>query len=193
MSGLPFFGLLNLAQDLGVGPFSVTLQPKRALAGITADAVVEEKHTDTLIITEHPVEEGAVVADHAYKLPAEVTLTYVWSGGSNQNVNGDSTFLRALYQQLLSLQVNRTLFTIITGKRDYDNMLLQNVYVTTDRKTENSLQVVAVCREIILTRTQIVQLTPAAQQLLPNKTAPVVNQGDVNLGPAPNFNPNGAP
>lgn len=29
--------------------------------------VVSEKHTDTLEITEHPVEVGAAVADHAYK------------------------------------------------------------------------------------------------------------------------------
>lgn len=168
----------------------VTLKPRRALGGITADAVIEEQHTDSLVIADHPVEQGSTISDHAYKQPSEVILTYAWSGGSSQNGTGDATFLQSLYQQVLQLQINRTLLSIVTGKRTYQNMLIANIYETTTFKTENVLSLRVVCREVLLATTQITQLSGAAQQALPNKTAPIVNQGTVNPAPASNFNPN---
>ncbi len=41
--------------------------------------VEEESHHDAMVITNHPVQLGATVSDHMYKLPAEVTLRYGWS------------------------------------------------------------------------------------------------------------------
>lgn len=46
---------------------------------IKAHATIEELHTDDLEITEHPVEQGANIADHAFKRPAEVVLKLAWS------------------------------------------------------------------------------------------------------------------
>ena len=124
-------------------------------------------------------------------MPAELVLNYVWSMGSKFNATFDPSFLKSLYQQLLQLQVNRTLFNVLTGKRAYTNMLLASLSVTTDRHNENILNIRAVCREVLRATTQIVQLTSSAVQLLPQKTAPIINQGPVNLGPAPNFNATG--
>lgn len=42
-------------------------QQSRRIGVLIPSVVVSEKHTDTLEITEHPVEVGAAVADHAYK------------------------------------------------------------------------------------------------------------------------------
>lgn len=44
-----------------------------------ADAVLEEMHTDRMEITDHPIEQGANIADHAFKRPAEVQLKFAWS------------------------------------------------------------------------------------------------------------------
>ena len=44
-------------------------QQSRKIGMIVPSVVVSEKHTDTLEITEHPVEVGAAIADHAYKKP----------------------------------------------------------------------------------------------------------------------------
>ncbi len=38
------------------------------------DVVVEEVHRDALAITQHPVEQGASITDHAYRLPAVVEV-----------------------------------------------------------------------------------------------------------------------
>jgi hypothetical protein len=43
----------------------------RKIGVIIPDVVVSEKHSDTLEITEHPVETGAAISDHAYKRPAK--------------------------------------------------------------------------------------------------------------------------
>ena len=169
-------------------PVPTLIRTHRSLAGFVADAVVEEQHSDELIITEHPVEQGSVIADHAYKLPSRVVLTYVWSGGGGQNITQSNTFLTDIYAQLLQLQVDRTLFQVFTGKRVYDNMLLKELGVDTDKRTENILHVRAHCQEILLSTTQLVSINgDAAAMLFPSLTAPILNQGTQNLNPAPNF------
>lgn len=174
----------------------ILIKPIRSVNGIQADAVLEEIHQDNLTITDHPVEQGATISDHAYKLPSEIILSYVWQTASPQNIlsgNFDVSFLNSIYQQLLQLQSNRTLFDVFTGKRRYHNMLISALSVTTDRFTENVLSIRITCREIIVATTQLVQLPTSGTQASPNKTAPIVNQGFVSLGPAPNFNPTAVP
>lgn len=43
------------------------------------DVVVEEKHNDSVEITDHPVENSVSVTDHSYRQPRELTITYGWS------------------------------------------------------------------------------------------------------------------
>lgn len=46
---------------------------------LIAHATVEEVHTDDLEITDHPLERGAAISDHAFKRPAEVVVRCVFS------------------------------------------------------------------------------------------------------------------
>jgi hypothetical protein len=73
-----------------IGLQSILIRPTRGIYGIItsdgkqlpdiiAQAVIEEKHHDELEITDHPVQQGAMISDHAYKRPAEVTLSLGWS------------------------------------------------------------------------------------------------------------------
>jgi hypothetical protein len=81
------FGVLFPAAAIGFG--AMMIRPKRGfypavLGGgptqpIIAQAVIEERHRDELTITDHPVEAGAPITDHAYKNPAEVIITCGWS------------------------------------------------------------------------------------------------------------------
>ena len=48
----------------------LTLTPSNALGGITIQATLEEVLTDTLEVTNHPVELGAMISDHAFVKPA---------------------------------------------------------------------------------------------------------------------------
>ena len=74
--------------------------------------VISEKHSDRLEITEHPVEMGAAVADHAYRRPSEVVMQVGFAGGGAlldfaSNLTGTSLLgmsPRETYEKLLTLQ-----------------------------------------------------------------------------------------
>lgn len=160
----------------------------RSVGGITPDITIEESHQDQLVITEHPVEDGATISDHAYKLPAQVMVTYGWTPGGPTNASLASDFLNTLYKKILALQTAVSLFQVFTGKRIYNNMLMQGVTLTTDKNTENALVVRMLCREIPLvqTRTVVVSLDPTTQAT-PQSTQPIANQGTQTLQPASTF------
>lgn len=58
---------------------------KKALPDILADAVIEERHEDSVEVTEHPIAYGAAITDHAYYKPAMLTLVLGWSNSSYEN------------------------------------------------------------------------------------------------------------
>jgi hypothetical protein len=49
------------------------------------DATIEEVHSDDLEITDHPVEQGTVISDHAFKRPSELIITAGWSDSPNNS------------------------------------------------------------------------------------------------------------
>lgn len=125
---------------------------------ITFDCVVNENHNDTLTITEHPVEEGANVADHAQKEPDEVTLSGIISnqpillqgvdtlqpsvpGGTPENRAQDA------YNEFRRLQESAKLLTLETEIRDYENMLIKSIAVQRDKTTRNILDIGLTLRE----------------------------------------------
>ena len=55
-----------------VGPLLISTQ--RSFAGIIPHVVLEEAGDDELRITDHPVEIGAAITDHAFKMPVVLHL-----------------------------------------------------------------------------------------------------------------------
>lgn len=49
------------------------------------DATIEEVHNTELEITDHPVEQGAAISDHAFKRPEELIITAGWSDSPNNS------------------------------------------------------------------------------------------------------------
>lgn len=183
--------------------------PPRSIGSIAIQCTLEEHHYDELCITDHPVEQGAQITDHAFKRPAEVIIRAGWSNSGTQSVisglsevaqllstqalsftdiTAPFNFSEQVYQQLLNLQATRLPFQIITGKRTYQNMLMRSLAVTTDEKTENALFVTAICRQVLIVQTQVVPFPDVANMASPENNAPVINQGSQNLAPAPTFN-----
>ncbi len=217
---------------LQIGLDSILVRPKRGLYNIIAGdgsnlsdiiamATVEEHHLDQLEVTEHPVQQGAPISDHAYKRPAEVVLHLAWSNSPNQDnglisaavttvaannaavrsianagaiaTAGASLFttvqaslngvaigqMQDVYNKLLQLQGMRALFDLYTGKRVYNNMICTTLSTPTDYKSENSLFITMVCKQIIIVNTQTVQL-PKQTQADPSATASPVNNGGIS-------------
>jgi hypothetical protein len=52
---------------------------------ITAQVTIEERHHDELEITNHPVEHGAEITDHAYKRPPELFIECAWSNSPSRD------------------------------------------------------------------------------------------------------------
>lgn len=171
----------------------LTLTPKGVIGGIEVQAIIEEVHNDSLMITEHPVQGGlyATITDHAIKRPAELILRCGWSNSSMSSLLGSadafftggglsaSDYVSGIYSQLLALQESRVPFSITTSKRQYEDMLIQSLSTTVDNTTSNILMVSATCKQIILVETQATTLPPTANQSDPASTAETDNVGVV--------------
>lgn len=162
---------------------TITISPRRKLGPIFIDCTIEEAHSDELAITEHPVEQGAAIADHAYRRPASLVFRIGFSNSSRQ-AGGDESYVTTKYAEILALQQSREPFSVITGKRSYSNMLIAGLAVTTDEKTEAVLIAVVTCREVIIVQTQTTSVPPTADHAEPEKTAAVQDRGSVQPRPA---------
>lgn len=165
-----------------------TFRAPRKIADFTAQVTVVESHVDTVRATEHPVEKGAAITDHAYKEPARLTLTVGWSNSGTQSAAQGDDYVRAMYARLLRLQALREPFSVTTGKRAYDNMLITSLAVDTDETTENALICVVGLQQLIIVQTQAVTVPPRDVQKAPQKTAETTVAGTKQAVPAKNAN-----
>lgn len=207
-------GIITAGVQLGVE--SILVRPERRVGPFSAQVWIEENHDDELEITDHPVETGVRVTDHAFMRPSEVTVVCGWSNspsvgagggldglagglisGLVRTVEGLSALLsgnsesgvRAVYQNLLTLQASRIPFDLLTGKRTYANMLIKSLRTSTNIDSENSLIVTMVCRQILIVQTQVVSVAaPASAQKEPASTQPIVDKGVKALTPATSYN-----
>jgi len=213
-----FEGFVNAAIQIGVdalivkpqrGIYNITFPDGTTVDDIIPQIVEEERGTDRMEITRHPIELGAPLSDHAYKEPAEIDVRLWWSNSPNSGgfldqavgaaslntnvrravnvyeqiasaqslLNGSNVDqLSAVYNALLALQAKRAMFTLYTGKRIYQNMAIKTLVQETTKQTENSLQVVMTCEQLIIVQSQSAA-TPPALQKYARKTAQRVNKG----------------
>ena len=161
------------------------IRPQRSLGGIVFDVVTEETHEDSLAITEHPVERGSPISDHAYLKPRTVTIRGGASdAGSSLDLSGASSGEKrsiALYERLLKLQADREPIEIVTGKRSYKDMLVETVAVTTEAGAVDTLMVTADCREVIIVETRTTSIPPRSRHADGAKTGGIADKGSRQL------------
>lgn len=175
-------------------------QNTRKIEMIVPSVVISEKHSDSSEITEHPVQvpggEGFTVSDHTFDRPSEVTMEIGFAGGGSLIDGFDTSSMfdistglklgsspREIYQQLLDLRASKKPFDVITGKRDYKNMLIRAIEVTTDNTSENVLMVVLTLRQVIIVETKKTTVAPVENQKMPEVTGETENRGTVTPKP----------
>lgn len=179
----------------------------RKIGVMVPDVVISEKHSDSLEITEHPVEIGAAVNDHAYKRASDVTMECGFAGGGSlldvfdTSAYGLSTPFNSMspkdiYKTLLEMQERRELIDVVTGKRTYNNMLIRAIEVTTDGTSENVLMCTLTLREVILSSTTPITVADKKNMQMGVNTSAIQNAGvkattPVNTSAIKNFK-NGA-
>jgi hypothetical protein len=151
---------------------------RRSIGGFPAQVVIEEVERDELTITEHPVEQGAPIADHAFKRPSEVTIRAGWSATEAGDLSADGG---GIYSILLRMQAALQPFNVFTGKRSYKDMLIASLVVETDEKSEFALMATITCRQIILVSTSTTNVSgsssDAANHTDPQSTAQPSDNG----------------
>ncbi|HEI6987342.1 TPA: hypothetical protein SK300_002434 [Yersinia enterocolitica] len=169
-------------------------QQTRKIGVLVPSVIIAEKHQDALEITEHPVEVGAAVNDHAYKRAAEVTMEVGFAGGGSLLDFVDTSTIglslgkspEEVYQELRELQESRQPFDVITGKRKYSNMLIRGIEVTTDKTSENVLMCVLTLREVIMSQTESIKVADKENMQEGVSTSAMQNTGTKAPAPANN-------
>jgi len=194
----------NIAALAQLGVDSIIVKPKRLIGPFVADVTIREKHHDGLQLTNHPVEFGSTISDHAFMLPSELILTVGWSNspratgldGLTAAITGTATAVQSLltgnapqqvkdvYTKMLQLQAQRIPIDVFTGKRIYRNMMIIGLDTETTGQTENSLLLNIELREVIMVSTSVVSVpAPASAQANPASTLAVSNLGAKSLQP----------
>jgi len=164
------------ALDAALG---LLITPQRSIGTIYPGVTLSEVHRDDMVVTDHPVEKGAPISDHAFKRPVSVELRYAWSNSTA----GYEGYVQEVYEALQQLQNSRVPFDISTGKRLYPNMLMTSLMVITDVPNEFALMVQCECREVIIAETQTVQGAAQKDHANPSATAGAGNSGLAQLTP----------
>ena len=183
----------------------------RDIGGIIPDVILEEHTQDTLVITDHPVEYGATISDHAYKAPVELMMRVGYTpqsillnsaismiagavgavGGGTSGAGGITPekligieSMPEMYKAFLDLQASREPFDVLTPKRAYKNMLITSISMTTDNASENALILDVGMREVIITKTALIDGKPQSEQAMPEKTESPANAGVKTTAPS---------
>jgi hypothetical protein len=117
------------------------------------DAIIRVEHTSSLRITEHPVQTGANISDHAYIMPAHVVMEIGMSDVMDTLITGQFSDNKSksvsAYQTLKRLQARRMPLTVTTRLNVYKNMLIEQLTSPDDAKTLYGLRATVIMKEII--------------------------------------------
>lgn len=140
---------------------------KTNIGGFFFDAFLRIDHTRKLKITEHPIETGASIADHAFIEPLELVMEIGMSDTAASLIDGQfsegptrSTTAHAI---LVELQQNRIPMQVNTKFGVYQNMLIETIAAPEDYKTLYGLKATITLREVIVAKTKTVQISARPQ------------------------------
>jgi len=167
---------------------NVLITPKK-IGAISIQVAIEETWEDEMQITEHPVERGAEISDHAFKRNPMVTMQCGWSNSDYAAILGtaegvffggslpSSEYIQLVYSQLLELQESAQPFSVMTSMRIYDSMLFKSLVVKRDPRTGNALMAQATLKAVRIVDTRATSLPARTDQAQPAKTAETQNTG----------------
>ena len=176
---------------------------------INIPATFEETMTDLVTVTDHPVEAGAQISDHAYYRPAELTMHCGWSNSSSFSLQsaasslfsggGISSFASTIFGQNPpvsggGMTVSDFVSGIYSQLLALQQSLVPFTVVTSIRQYTNMMMtLLTVTRDkktsqaLMVTATMrqviIVSTSTATLPLLANQQLPQLSAEDTFLGP----------
>ena len=146
------------------------------------DAIMKADHVTALKITDHPVQNGANMVDHAYILPAhlvlEISMSDVMDSFIADQFTGDyASRSVSAYQQLLKMQADRLPLTVTARLNSFDNMLIESIATSEDNKNIYSMKALVTFKQIFVA--QVSTLKVSAREYTTEQT----NKGSVQPQP----------
>lgn len=165
---------------------------------IVLDVTISESHDGETEVTDHPVETGFDVNDHARPKPDMLTLEGVvsvtplnrkrrlaveesgiidfTSTKLAEPLGDDPGYVQQAYQTLRQLRETGKIITVFTGLRIYDDMIMTRLSIPRDGKTGDALRFSASFKQIKIVSSKVTTTTvarlPAAHKKVPTGPQP---------------------
>jgi len=136
--------------------------------GYYFDAFTKENHSGSVRVTEHPVQGGSNISDHAYNLPDKLTIEVLVSDSVQPIVAGQfassKTKSISAYEVIRKLKEKRVLVSVRTRLHYYTNMIIENMSVSDDYKSANSLRCTVSLRQVMMAVVPVEYVTLTKRQ-----------------------------
>lgn len=149
---------------------------------VVLDASITEQHRFANQITEHPVEEGAAISDHARPLPDGLTMEFVitntpigarasrsverWGVRFTSHTEQDAPIgapgpAADALTKLLAIRNEGRLVTVYTTLRTYESMAIESLDVPRDRTTGEALRGTATFKRVRVVKNKLTRVVVA--------------------------------
>lgn len=161
------------------------------IGDLVLDASMRETHSGEVEVPEHPVEEGANIADHARLKAEKVTIDGVVSNTpvltDQRREAGDVAVDQrgradTAYENLRRMKDARQVVKLVTLLREYDNMLLTSLSVPREPKTGEIVQFSATFSQVRIVRNEATRLP---ETKIPSTPTKKLDKGKLPTTPTP--------
>lgn len=136
-------------------PATTALIDSPSFGQFTFDAVFSVEHRANVTATQHPVQAGASVADHAFVEPEEISLEI---GMSDTALDASADHSVNAFAQLRAIMDAREPVRLITRLRSYDNMLITSLSAPDDYTTMYSLKASVMLQRINIVSVSVISI-----------------------------------
>jgi len=141
---------------------------KLQIATIEVDVAITESHETDCDVTENPVEDGANITDHVQVKPAKLTIEGLVSDTPIKFLQGlrslfDDNRSRKTYEELLAIQQAREPISVITGLKQYENMILKTLTIPRSVDTGRALRFSALFQEVRIVESRTIAISSDPQ------------------------------
>lgn len=131
---------------------------------IGLDVVPSENHVISSTITDHPVEEGSNISDHARPDPDRLTLECIISNTPLPPLSVDWNRAQNSWVALRKLRDAGSLVTVLTTLGRYESMEIEQVSVTRDAPSYNALAFTVSFKKIRIVQNRLTSVRVSKQK-----------------------------
>lgn len=132
------------------------------------DAIFSTDYLHKLSITDHPVQTGANISDHAYEeaamLTFEIGMSDVMQSFTKGQFSDEATRSISAYHVLRELQSQRIPLTVVTKFGTYTNMMVETLAAPDDYTTNTALKATVALKQIFVVNVTTVKISARPQK-----------------------------